>query len=153
MTVDYQRLTRDRIPEALAMMRRFYTEERLELHEDRARPGLEELIAGADRGGWWFIVADGKVAGYFVLTVSFSLEFGGRFALLDEFFVLAESRGGGIGTQSLERVEEEAARMGVAAMRLEVDRSNARLQAFYARSGFVAHDRDLMSKWLSKDRG
>jgi diamine N-acetyltransferase len=153
MTVDYQRLTRDRIGEALAMMRRFYTEERLEFQEDRARPGLEELIAGTDRGGWWFILADGQVAGYFVLTVSFSLEFGGRFALLDEFFVFAEWRGRGIGARAIERVEEEAARMGVAAIRLEVDRVNSRLEGFYARSGFVMHDRDLMSKWLSEDRG
>jgi GNAT superfamily N-acetyltransferase len=152
MILDYQRLTRDRIEEALAMMRRFYTEERLEFHEDRARPGLEELISGADRGGWWFILADGKVAGYFVLTISFSLEFGGRFALLDEFFVFAEFRGGGIGARALERVWEEATRMGVSAIRLEVDRINSRLQAFYTKSGFVVHDRDLMSKWLSEDR-
>jgi GNAT superfamily N-acetyltransferase len=151
VNLDYRRLTRDCIPDALAMMSRFYTEERLQFHEERTRRALEEVLGAGDRGGWWFIVADGQVAGYFALTACFSLEFGGRFALLDEFFMLAEFRGGGIGALALDRVQEEAARMGVAAIRLEVDRSNTRLQAFYRRSGFAAHDRDLMTKWLSAD--
>jgi GNAT superfamily N-acetyltransferase len=153
MIVNYRRLTRDCIPEALAVMRRFYTEEGLEFRDERARGALEQMVGAEDQcGSCWFILADGRAVGYFVLTCCFSLEFGGRFALLDEFYVLAEWRGGGIGALALLRVEEEATRMGMASIRLEVDRGNGRLRAFYARSGFVSHDRDMMSKWLRTER-
>jgi GNAT superfamily N-acetyltransferase len=146
--LDYSRLTLDRCPQALAMMQRFYAEESLEYREERARPALEGIIARPELGGWWFILADGEAVGYFVLTACYSLEFGGRFALLDEFYVVPDRRGAGIGALVLDRVQEEAARMGVSAIRLEVDRLNPRVRGFYARSGFAAHDRDLMTKWL-----
>ncbi len=148
MILDYTRLTPATLDQALAMMRSFYTEEVLEYREQRARAALEQLLAQPEFGGLWFIQADSQPVGYFVLTVCCSLEFGGRFALLDEFFVESANRGGGIGARVLQAVEEEAARMGVAAVRLEVDRLNPRVRAFYARSGFVPHERDLMTKWL-----
>ena len=132
------------------MMRRFYAGESLDYREARARGALEELAAGPDLGGFWFIEADGRAAGYFVLTVCYSLEFGGRYALLDEFFLEADRRGAGIGARALVRIQEEAARMGVAALRLEVDRLNPRIRGFYVRFGFEAHARDLMTKWLRR---
>lgn len=148
MALDYTKLNAARTAEALALMRRFYTEEALDYREARARHALEHLAAHPEAGGFWFIEADGRAVGYFVLTVCHSLEFGGRFALLDEFFVDAAHRGAGTGALALARIEEEAARLGVEALRLEVDRANARVRAFYQRSGFAAHPRDLMTKWL-----
>ncbi len=149
-TLNFVRLEPSRLPEALALMARFYREEALEYREKRARSALEQLLAQPDYGGFWFIEAGGHAAGYFVLTVCYSLEFGGRYALLDEFFVEAESRGAGIGARALARIGEEAARMGLAALRLEVDRFHPRLRAFYARAGFEPHQRDLMTKWLRR---
>src|SRR4051794_32184903 len=89
-----RKLTPDRIDEALAMMERFYGEIELEFDADRARRALKNLEGW---GGWWFIEVDGANAGYFVLTLGFSLEFGGRFALLDEFYMEPSNRGKGIG--------------------------------------------------------
>jgi len=152
LNLDYSRLAPDRIAEVLSLMRRFYTEESLEFREERARGALEELVARPELGGLWLIEVDGVAAGYFVLGMCFSLEFGGRFALLDEFYVEPGRRGAGLGARALERAQEEAARMGVATVRLEVDRDNSRLCAFYARSGFAAHERDLMTKWLRAER-
>jgi GNAT superfamily N-acetyltransferase len=146
--LDYTRLDAQRITAALAMMRRFYSEEQLDFREERAHTALEYLAAHPEAGGFWFIQDGGRAVGYFVLTLCHSLEFGGRFALLDEFFVEAAQRGAGTGARALARIEEEAARMGVDAVRLEVDRANVRARAFYARSGFAAHERDLMTKWL-----
>jgi GNAT superfamily N-acetyltransferase len=148
VALDYSRLTAGRILEALELMRRFYTEESLEFRVARAQSALEQLTADPSRGCLWFIESAGRAVGYFVITSCYSLEFGGRFALLDEFYVTPEARGAGVGAQALTRIQEEAARMGVAALRLEVDRHNPRVRAFYARSGFAAHDRDLMTKWL-----
>jgi GNAT superfamily N-acetyltransferase len=143
-------LTADRIAEALGLMQRFYAELALECSPERARAALEELLRAPQSGGWWFLESDGRTVGYFVLTLGFSLEFAGRFALLDEFFVLTESRSQGIGGGALREAEALAAAMGASALRLEVDRNDARLCGFYRRSGFASHGRDIMTKWLPR---
>ena len=143
-------LSAARMDDALLLMREFYAEEALEYRDSRARGALEGLLAEPARGGFHFLEADGRMAGYFVLTMGYSLEFGGRFALLDEFYVRPELRGAGLGTWALERIAEEAARRGAGALRLEVDRVNTRARTLYERSGFVAHERDLMTKRLAR---
>ena len=145
MALDFVRLTAPRTTEALAWMQRFYEEESLEFSEHRAAGALRQLLEHPDCGGFWFIEPDGITAGYFVLTACWSLELGGKYALLDEFFVEPTLRGKGIGADALQRIVEQAGQMGVASIRLEVDRRNPRVQAFYERSGFVAHDRNLMT--------
>jgi GNAT superfamily N-acetyltransferase len=138
-------LTADRIPDALHMMERFYAEIGLEFVSARARHALEGL---AQFGGWWFLESEGVAIGYFVLTIGYSLEFGGRYALLDEFFVEPAWRGKGIGTAALDRILEEAAAMGVAAVHLEADRHDGRVQAFYQRAGFAPRGREMMTRWV-----
>jgi GNAT superfamily N-acetyltransferase len=135
-------LTPDRVDEALGMMERFYGEMHLDFARDRARCALEGL---GGFGGWWFLEADGRAVGYFVLTIGYSLEFGGRFALLDEFFIEREWRGRGLGAAAMERIVEEARAMGAGALHLEAD---GHVVEFYARSGFTARGRDMMTRWL-----
>jgi GNAT superfamily N-acetyltransferase len=134
---------------ALALMASFYTEESLDFRESRARRALEQLLADPNHGIFRFIELDGEPAGYFVLTLGFSLEFEGRFALLDEFYVVPAHRGRGIGAEVLRHIQRGAESLGVVALRLEVDRANPRVRAFYQRAGFVPHDRDLMTQWIS----
>jgi GNAT superfamily N-acetyltransferase len=148
VTLDFVRLTAPRTPEALAVMQRFYEEESLEFREHRATHALQQLLAHPECGGLWFIELDGTIGGYFVLTACWSLEFGGKYALLDEFFVEPNRRGKGIGAAAMQRIVEESQHMGVQAIRLEVDRRNPRVQAFYQRSGFATEDRNLLTKWL-----
>src|SRR5882762_630284 len=129
------RLTADRLEEALGMMERFYAEMDLEFVRERARQALSELDGF---GAWWFIEVEGKAVGYFVLTVGYSLEFGGRFALLDEFFVEREWRGKGWGAAAMVQILKEAAAMGVSAVHLEAE---GHVHEFYRRSGFAARGR------------
>ncbi len=143
-------LTSATLDRALAQMADFYAEESLDFRESRARGALEQLIANPALGLFQFIQVDGEAVGYFVLTLGFSLEFAGRFALLDEFYVDPAHRGCGLGVQALAYIQRAAASLGVAAIRLEVDRGNPRVRAFYQRAGFVAHDRDLMTQWLGE---
>ena len=148
MTHAFLPLTAAALESALALMHAFYTEEALEYVEPRARRALELLLADPARGKFIFIHRDERPAGYFVITAGFSLEFAGPFALLDEFYVAPTERGMGLGALALEHIFLTARSLGVAAIRLEVDRANPRVRAFYERSGFVAHDRDLMTKWF-----
>ena len=129
-------------------MAEFYAEEELDFREARARGALSALLADGSRGAYFFIRESDAVVGYFVLTVCFSLEFGGRFALLDEFYVRSAHRGQGIGERVLAFIEQLASEWRAAAVRLEVDRRNPRVRRLYERAGFAAHERDLMTKWL-----
>ena len=148
MTPTFLSLTPQTLDTALELMARFYAGEALDFQPHRARRALEHLLANHDLGVFSFIQLDGRIAGYFVLTLGFSLEFGGRFALLDEFYVEPAHRGHGMGATALDYIERIARSYGVAALRLEVDRANPRVRAFYQRAGFQPHDRDLMTKWL-----
>jgi len=50
----------------------------------------------------------------------------------------------------MEFVEQRAQELGVTAIHLEVDRGNKPAQGLYRRTGYVDHDRYLMTKWLRR---
>lgn len=129
------------------MMAQLYTGN-LRYEAVHARAAIEWLLVNDACGAAWIIEAAGQTAGYMVLTIGYSLEFHGRYGLVDELFVEEAFRGQGIGTEALAFAEEVCRLRGLQALRLEVTRANPRAQALYSRAGFQAHDRDLMTKWL-----
>jgi GNAT superfamily N-acetyltransferase len=82
------------------------------------------------------------------VTFGFSLEFRGRNAFVDELFVREEHRGRGLGAAALAVAEEFCRGLGIAALRLEVERENPRAQELYEREGFRVHPRHILTKWL-----
>lgn len=126
-------------------MQAFYAEEGLAYEAGRAEQALGLLLADPTLGRAWLV--EGGV-GYVVVTAGFSLEFAGRFALLDEIYLVPEARGRGLGGRMLAFVAEACRAKGFQALRLEVERHNAHARGLYSRSGFVAHDRDLMTRML-----
>jgi len=130
------------------MMREFYAFEHLAWDGETARQGLGEILGDASLGEVWVIRRGGVPAGYFVLTVGFSLEFRGRYLLLDELYVREEHRGSGVGRRALGQAEEACRARGIGALRLEVERRNAAARAFYRTAGFHDHDRDLLTRWV-----
>jgi len=141
-------LTSERIDEALAMMSRLYQHDAIAWDENRSRLAIDVLLARPGWGGVWLMEETGMTVGYLVLTMGFSLEFHGQYALLDEFFVDEPWRGRGIGKQALAFVEERCRSLGLRALRLEVGHENLRALELYRRDGFQLHNRHLMTRYL-----
>lgn len=136
------------LPRLLPVLREFYEAERLPWNEAALRRALTSLVADPDAGRLRLIERDGEIAGYFVLGFCFSLEFGGRYGLLDELFVRPAHRGGGLAKRALAEIETLCRAEGLDALRLEVNDDNAHARGIYERAGYAAHPRRLMTKWL-----
>ena len=59
--------------------------------------------------------------GYIAVCYSYSIEFGGRDAFIDEFYIAAAERGKGIGGRVLKEIATLLQMRGVVAVHLEVD--------------------------------
>lgn len=130
----------------LQFMQEFYAFDHLEFEEEGARRALTTLLNDASLGRVWLICADGVAIGYIVLAFGFSLEFRGRDAFVDEFYLRENYRGQGIGTQTLHFVEDACRALGIRALHLEVSRDNTPARRVYRAFGFEDHDRYLMTK-------
>ena len=132
----------------LALHRDFFAEDRYPFREEESRANLARLLADPSLGRV-FVLEDGEaVVGYLVLTFGFSLEFGGRDGLVDELYVAPSHRGRGLGTKALAAAEEACRALGIRAVHLVVERYKEDAQALYRRVGFVAHDREVMTKTI-----
>jgi GNAT superfamily N-acetyltransferase len=134
--------------ELLALMRGFYAEEKYPFDEARTERALPAMLANPFYGAAWVFRLDGRAVGYLVVTHGYSLEFGGRDAFVDEVYMIPEMRGRGLGAMALGIAEEHCRRNGIGALHLEVERENPRARALYERSGYKAHNRYLMTRWL-----
>jgi GNAT superfamily N-acetyltransferase len=135
----------------LELMGEFYAAERLRFDVPAARRALQGLLRDRAFGIIHLIHWGAEVIGYVVLTFGFSLEFRGRFALLDELYVRERFRARGAGKASLQWIETIARQEGIHAVHLEVERANTRAQAVYRRAGYATHDRDVLTRWLDTD--
>ena len=139
----------------LARMREFYAEESLVFDSAAQGAALEELLRKPELGAvFLFRKGDADAGGeapcgYLVLTWACSLEFGGRFVLLDELWLAPEARGRGEGRRAVEFAAAWARERGAKALRLEVAHENARARATYAKAGLEAHARDFMTRRLA----
>jgi ribosomal protein S18 acetylase RimI-like enzyme len=112
------------------------------------RDAMTELVGRPEFGGAWTIHFGERAVGYIVLTVCYSLEFHGRFGLLDEFYIEEGARGQGIGSKALAFIDEQCRARGLRAVRLEVGHTNVRARGLYERWGYRADERHLMTKRL-----
>jgi len=142
--VSFRRATLEDVPALLALQQRFYAGEGYPYDRAKMERGMRELIVHPPFGRLFFA----PEAAYLVLSFGFSLEFGGRDAFVDELYVADEARGAGLGTAALRLAEEACREAGIGALHLEVEHVNARARALYERSGYHAHERHLMTKWV-----
>ncbi|GAA3458920.1 GNAT family N-acetyltransferase [Saccharothrix longispora] len=128
------------LPALLPLVREFYEVDGHVYDEDVVTSALEPLLRDDRFGQVWLFET-----GYAVLTWGYSLESGGRDALLDEFFV--RNRGGGVGGAVVAALVERARAAGARKVFLETEDRNEAARRFYRRHGFA----DEASTWLSRE--
>jgi GNAT superfamily N-acetyltransferase len=90
-----------------------------------------------------FAVLGGEPAvGVALVTLRPNVWSDGPVALLDEMYVEPEQRGTGVGSAILQHMVEICEQLGVAAIEINVDESDAGAMRFYERHGFSSVDPD-----------
>lgn len=114
------------------------------------RNALIQLLNHKSLGQIWLIQYNSQTIGYVVLTLGYSLEYGGRETFIDELYIAPAYQKQGIGKQTIKFLEEVCISLNVQTLHLEVERNNTSVQSFYRRVGFEDHERYLMTKYLNQ---
>ena len=129
------------IPQLVALMAEFYAEADYPLNRVRAAGAFAALLADDRLGHVWLIEKDSEAVGHLVVTLCFSMEYGGLIAFVDDLFVRRPFRRAGLGAAALEEARAFCASRGVRAILVETGRDNVAAQAVYRRAGFAPTDR------------
>ncbi|MGF1513658.1 MAG: GNAT family N-acetyltransferase [Elainellaceae cyanobacterium] len=159
----FRRATQADVPALLGLVQAFYQESNYPFDRAKAQRSLALLIESPHFGQACLIKYGGEcpsgelfearpaaiTVGYAILTFGFSLEYGGRDAILDELYICPKSRNRGLGTAAIAYLESVCLAEGIGALHLEVERDNS-AASLYRRLGFEAHNRDFMTKGLTE---
>lgn len=149
----FRRARRSDVGALLDLEADFYEEEGYRFDRGRASTALSGLLREPRRGWAWVAEADGRLVGYLLVTLGWSLEYGGRVAVVDEIYLARDQRGRGLGSKALALAERAAAAAGVRALHLEVERSKRAAYGLYRRRGFADRGRRLLTKVLQPPGG
>jgi len=101
MDAAIRRADPDDVPVLVELMTEFYAESSYPLDRARAASAFDRLLREESHGAVWLLSARDLVAGYVVLTVGYSMEYGGLDAFVDDLFIRAAHRGRGLGRLAL----------------------------------------------------
>ena len=135
---------REDLPDLARFIQAYYRFEGIPFDLFRLERGLVPLLGREELARVWLIDVNDTPVGYFVLCFGYSIEKGGRDAMVDEFFIDASYRGRGIGRRVLEQVIAEARALGIVSVFLEVDRNNEAAQRLYTGAGFIMREKYLL---------
>jgi diamine N-acetyltransferase len=135
----------------LEFMEAYYAFDGHGFDREKARGALTALLLDANLGLAWLILDGDAAVGYVVLCFGYSLEWLGRDAFVDEFYLREEYRGRGWGRTTMEFVEEAARAAGIRTLHLEVVRENSTALQVYRKLGFQEHESTFLSKWIARD--
>ena len=121
----------------LNLVRDFYQSEAV-LHsipDEYIENTWEELMSSSNYVKAYILESDNQVAGYALLSFTFSQEVGGKVAWIEELFMLPEFRGQGLGKEFFAFMEANV-ESKVSRIRLEVEPDNNRAKRLYESLGY-----------------
>ena len=144
----------------LPFMRDYYAFDGHAFHEQKARAALINLLHDPSFGRVWLILTNANEAdektecdlpvGYIVLCFGYSLEWLGRDAFVDEFYLRPDYRGRGWGRKTMAFLEDAARSLNVTALHLEVMHQNTAALQLYQKLGFQRHQSSFLSKRIEQ---
>ena len=149
MDAHFQLISDGDLARTIELMREFYAVTQMRFDEEVARTALRKTLLDPSLGSVYLVTVEKAVIGYFVLTYCFSLEFHGKFALLDEIYVREAYRRQKIGEMIVSFCENICRKMGIRALRLETGHENEVAQNLYRKMGFAQEMRHLFTKWVA----
>jgi diamine N-acetyltransferase len=149
--LQFREATAADVPALLPMMRNLALQEPATPFDERSiTAAWQQFFSSAEFGRAWLFYVSDELAGYVILTLGYSFEYRGRDAFIDELYVEERFRKQGFGRRAMEFVEGRARELGVNAIHLEVDPENEPGLGLYRRTGYIDHERHLMTKWLRR---
>ena len=125
----------------LTLIQEFYTIDHHDYDEALLKNSLPGLLDSDEFGLVWKLGSPAE--GYAVVTWGYSLESGGREALIDEIYLRERSTGSG--SRLMSYILEDCRHRGIVRVFLETESHNVRVREFYRRAGFEEDD----SVWMS----
>src|SRR4051794_10846587 len=89
------------VPVLVGLMQAFYAEADFPLRAGPAAASFEALLANPRLGGVWLAVDGVDAVGHLVLTLCFSMEYGGLRGFIDDLYVRPDARARGAGAALL----------------------------------------------------
>jgi GNAT superfamily N-acetyltransferase len=132
----------------VALMAEFYAEAEFALPDAAAADAFEALLARPELGAVWLAALDDTPVGHLVLTVAFSMEYGGLRGFIDDLFVRPTARGRGIGAALLAAARDGATARGLRALCVETGLEDHPARSLYARAGYVDSEHALLVQSL-----
>ena len=133
----------------IQFIQEFYKYDGHPFDEASIRAALAKILEDNSLGRVWLIQQDSQAIGYIILTFGYSLEYRGRDAFIDEFYISESDRGQGVGVKTIQFIESVCPSLEIQALHLEVERENTIAQSFYRKVGFADQNRYLMTKWIA----
>ena len=125
------------------MVAAFHAEIGMASDAEHRRAALLPLLEGSPYGALYLIGPERAPVGYLAVTFSWSLEFGGMEALLDEIWIRPAVRGRGMAAEALEALIRALKPTGMTAISLEVERAGPS-DRLYRRLGFESRERYML---------
>ena len=125
----------------LPLVAAYHLFEEISLSTDIREKSVERLLNDGTLGEVWLIRKSDHLIGYIALCFGYSIEFGGREVVIDEFYLEASERGMGVGAEVLGRLKVLVSTHDVVAIQLEVGQQNDRAKSLYVKSGFSYRDK------------
>jgi ribosomal protein S18 acetylase RimI-like enzyme len=141
MKITLTRLTQSSVDIVLPMMRDYHLFEQLDMTDEERLKAIQPLLEEDGVGCIWTIAQDEIAIGYIALCFCYSIEFKGRDAFIDEFYIVPAHRGKGIGREVLSMLLEESRKLSLRAIHLEVSKTNERAMSLYSSVGFMPRSR------------
>lgn len=131
------------IDKILLMMEEFYVIDHYPFEIETSKKLFNQFLKNENLGKAWLILNEDEIVGYVIFTFVFSFEYQGKIAFLDELYIRKSAQGKGFGKQTLHFIRQEAHKLSLKIIYLEVEPHNHAAQKLYIANDFEEHKRKL----------